>query len=295
MTDPLPPWDELKRGIGCPLCPERRTIDNRLLVRKLRLCTLYLAEGRTYHGACTLIVDVRHVNYTSELSWEEWSLIAQDLRDSERAVLRAFAPDHVNVESLGNTVPHMHWGLYPRYKDDGRWGQPIWTTRRSEMKWEPLSEAECADYVRRVNEALDAPDAGRSSYQPWRPDQFPRLGREIAGAVWHPNGDLEIEVAEADARAPSLAITFASTRAYQGVDEGLRLRDSPDWSQVRALIYRSRNSPYLLRFRENAAGTMDNFGLTHWLVASCNECVDVITECEPVVVSVGAEHGVPNG
>jgi len=129
----------------------------------------------------------------------------------------------------------------------------------------------------------------QDTYQPWRPEQFPRVGREIVAVRWHPSGELKIEVAEAGADAPSLAVTFAHTQAYQGVDEGLRLLDSPDWSQVRALIYCSRNSPYLLRFRENAAGTMDNFPLTHWLVASGNECVDVITECEPIIVSVGAE------
>jgi diadenosine tetraphosphate (Ap4A) HIT family hydrolase len=38
------------------------------------------------------------------------------------------------VERLGNTVPHLHWGLIPRYKNDRRWGHPIWTTERSEMK-----------------------------------------------------------------------------------------------------------------------------------------------------------------
>lgn len=159
----LPSWDELRRGIGCPLCLRHRTIDERLLVRKLRLCTLYLTEGQIYRGSCALIVDVRHVSYISELTSEEWALIAQDLRDSERAVLHAFSPDHMNVESLGNTVPHMHWGLHPRYKGDGRWGQPIWTTHRSEIKWEPLSDSKCASYVRRLNEALDAPVVGRRS------------------------------------------------------------------------------------------------------------------------------------
>ena len=42
-------------------------------------------------------------------------------------------PDHVNVESLGNVVPHLHWHIIPRYVGDARWGMPIWTTRSSAM------------------------------------------------------------------------------------------------------------------------------------------------------------------
>jgi diadenosine tetraphosphate (Ap4A) HIT family hydrolase len=32
----------------------------------------------------------------------------------------------MNVESLGNLMPHLHWHVIPRYRNDGRWGQPIW-------------------------------------------------------------------------------------------------------------------------------------------------------------------------
>jgi hypothetical protein len=124
----------------------------------------------------------------------------------------------------------------------------------------------------------------RDTYQPWRPEEFPRLKREIVAVTWTGNGELIIEIAEIADRL-SLTVRFPNTRAYQGIDEGLRLLDSPDWSSVRALIYYSRTSPYLARFRENAAGTMDNFPLIHWMVASCNECVDVISESDPTIVA----------
>ncbi len=32
----------------------------------------------------------------------------------------------MNYELLGNTNPSLHWHVIPRYKDDPRWGQPIW-------------------------------------------------------------------------------------------------------------------------------------------------------------------------
>jgi len=121
-------------------------------------------------------------------------------------------------------------------------------------------------------------------YQPWRASEFPRLTREIATVTWPGDGELRIEIAEAGDVPPALALIFPRALAYQGIDEGLRLMDSPNWSSVRALIYTSRDSPYLGRFLENAAWTMDAFPLIHWMVASCNECVDVITEFEPRIV-----------
>lgn len=153
---PLSPWEDLRRGIGCPLCLERRKADFHWFVRTLRRSSLFLTRGQAYRGSCVLIVDGRHVNHISELTAEEWLFVAQDLRDSERAVLQVFAPDHMNIESLGNTVPHLHWGLVPRYKSDGRWGHPVWTTTRSEMKQDFLADSEYASYVRQLQEALDA-------------------------------------------------------------------------------------------------------------------------------------------
>lgn len=119
-------------------------------------------------------------------------------------------------------------------------------------------------------------------YQPWHPAKHPRLKREIIGVAWLPDR-LRIEISEGGVQAPTLAVSFDVVRAYQGLDEGYRLLDSPDWSAARPLIYFSRSSPYLASVRHNAGGMLDNIDVIHWMIASCNECVDVISECEPTV------------
>ena len=50
-------------------------------------------------------------------------------------------PDHINVELLGNVVPHFHWYIIPRYVRDPRWGMPIRTTPPSAMRETRLSDA----------------------------------------------------------------------------------------------------------------------------------------------------------
>ena len=56
----------------------------------------------------------------------EWQAYAADLHRVVHAIVSVCKPDHMNIESLGNLMPHLHWHVIPRYKNDGRWGQPIW-------------------------------------------------------------------------------------------------------------------------------------------------------------------------
>ena len=54
---------------------------------------------------------------------EDMSLVAS-------ALSRAFKPDKMNYELLGNSMPHLHWHLVPRYTSDPMWGRPIWAGSR---------------------------------------------------------------------------------------------------------------------------------------------------------------------
>jgi diadenosine tetraphosphate (Ap4A) HIT family hydrolase len=54
---------------------------------------------------------------------EDMSLVAY-------ALSKAFKPDKMNYELLGNSMPHLHWHLVPRYTSDPMWGRPIWAGNR---------------------------------------------------------------------------------------------------------------------------------------------------------------------
>ncbi len=54
---------------------------------------------------------------------EDMSLVAN-------ALSKAFKPDKMNYELLGNSMPHLHWHLVPRYTSDPMWGRPIWSGNR---------------------------------------------------------------------------------------------------------------------------------------------------------------------
>jgi diadenosine tetraphosphate (Ap4A) HIT family hydrolase len=42
-------------------------------------------------------------------------------------------PDKVNLAALGNMVPHIHWHIIPRYKDDAFFPGSVWSARTQDV------------------------------------------------------------------------------------------------------------------------------------------------------------------
>jgi diadenosine tetraphosphate (Ap4A) HIT family hydrolase len=122
-----PSWEQLAQGQDCPLdAPRAASTDSWEYVASLQVSTLYLARNQTYRGHCLLILDIRHATRPDQLSATEWASFCADLHRAQGAVVRAVQPDHINIASLGNVMPHLHWHIIPRYRRDPRWGGPIW-------------------------------------------------------------------------------------------------------------------------------------------------------------------------
>src|SRR5262245_23074208 len=147
----LPSWSELRSGLGCPLCtprPERNELV--YFICKLSVSSLYLARNQAYRGTCALVYDPGHVTRPSELERRAWLQFCDDAWHAELAVTQAFAPQHVTLECLGNTVPHLHLHIIPRYRSDPRWGRPIWTTSRDDMPSGTSSDDQCAELAEMI-------------------------------------------------------------------------------------------------------------------------------------------------
>jgi diadenosine tetraphosphate (Ap4A) HIT family hydrolase len=121
-------WDELAAGERCPFdAPRAPHTPEWNAVATLRAATLYLPHNQTYRGHCILVFDPRHATRLDELAADEWAALSADLHRATRAIAAVCTPDHFNIASLGNVMPHLHWHLVPRYKTDPRWGAPIWS------------------------------------------------------------------------------------------------------------------------------------------------------------------------
>ncbi|MGQ0643424.1 MAG: HIT domain-containing protein [Gemmatimonadaceae bacterium] len=148
-------WDALVKGAGCPLCPPRA--DDTpfwMKISTLRVSTLYLDRNQTYRGHCQLVFDLRHAVGLESLSSDEFTAFMSDLNTAARAIAVTCRPDLMNYASLGNVMPHLHWHLVPRSKLDPRWGGPIYTTTREEMRETSLTEAEYRTLVEAIRAQL---------------------------------------------------------------------------------------------------------------------------------------------
>lgn len=93
-----------------------------------RLCRVVLVgdvEGDAYPGFCR-VVWKEHCAEMSDLVVADSMHLMQVVLGVERAIRDTSKPDKINLASLGNVVPHLHWHVIPRWKDDCNFPRPIW-------------------------------------------------------------------------------------------------------------------------------------------------------------------------
>jgi len=84
-----------------------------------------LVDDANYPGFARVIWK-DHVREVSDLADEDRLLLNDAVWTLELAVREVMAPLKVNVASLGNVVPHLHWHVIPRYADDAHFPAPVW-------------------------------------------------------------------------------------------------------------------------------------------------------------------------
>jgi diadenosine tetraphosphate (Ap4A) HIT family hydrolase len=112
--------------MDCVFCRE----DGGELLWKDDLLRVVLATAETdYPGFCRVIWQT-HVAEFSDLDEPARVHLMRVVAAVERAVRRVMQPDKVNLASLGNQVPHVHWHVIPRFSNDAHFPQPVWAPRQ---------------------------------------------------------------------------------------------------------------------------------------------------------------------
>ncbi|MDE3209001.1 MAG: HIT family protein [Pseudomonadota bacterium] len=92
-----------------------------------------LIDDLDYPGYCRVIWD-EHIAEMTDLSVEQGLTIMEVVFGVESALRRLFHPDKVNLASLGNMTPHLHWHVIPRFLGDRHFPQPIWGMPQREVE-----------------------------------------------------------------------------------------------------------------------------------------------------------------
>jgi len=94
------------------------------------LCRVVLVEDRDYPGFCRIILN-RHVKEMTDLDAEARQRLMEVVFAAERALRQLLQPAKINLASLGNMTPHLHWHVIPRFADDRHFPGSVWgETRR---------------------------------------------------------------------------------------------------------------------------------------------------------------------
>ncbi|EKS68813.1 MULTISPECIES: HIT family protein [Caballeronia] len=98
-----------------------------------------LADEPDWPGLCRVIWGA-HVAEMSDLPDADRVRVMTAVNGVERAMRRVLVPEKINLASLGNQVPHVHWHVIPRFSNDSRFPLPIWAPRQRTVSESQLSK-----------------------------------------------------------------------------------------------------------------------------------------------------------
>lgn len=113
----------------CPLCQTDTAEAVREVLWRDDFCRAIWVDDSNYPGFCRVILNA-HIKEMSDLSPSDQQRLMTVVFAVESAIKSVAHPDKINLASLGNVVPHLHWHVIPRWKTDINFPDTIWAAPR---------------------------------------------------------------------------------------------------------------------------------------------------------------------
>lgn len=125
-------------------------------------CELCTADGgelvwQNNHLRVIMVKDVHFVGFV-RVVWHEHVAEMTDLTAAQRSELLnvvfvveqcmrdVLKPAKINLASLGNMTPHLHWHVIPRFADDVNFPNPVWAITAAQAKQKPAPRVSVEQY-----------------------------------------------------------------------------------------------------------------------------------------------------
>lgn len=120
-------WSDRISGASCEMCSSERNDEDQYGIRihATEHTDAVLQRASIQRGYTLVIWRGRHVVEPFELTDAEATAYWRDVLTVARALNTFYQPLKMNYETLGNTVPHLHTHLLPRYVKDPAPGRPF--------------------------------------------------------------------------------------------------------------------------------------------------------------------------
>ncbi len=150
-------WEDRRRGVDCIACKEGRRdeIPNGRRVFAGRWLDAYLNRDVAARGYTLVFWRGRHAADPTDLTEEEWFGFSGEVRRVSLGIERLYGPAKLNYLTLGNSLPHLHTHIVPRYLDDPDPGRPP-RFMMVDQPWQALPLDQYALEVAGLAAAIDA-------------------------------------------------------------------------------------------------------------------------------------------
>lgn len=110
--------------MATPACPLCESAGGDRVFADLRLRVVLPDEPD--HPGFTRVIWRAHVAEMTDLAPADRGRLLDAVLRVEQVMRDVLAPDKVNLASLGNQVPHLHWHVIPRWRDDRHFPGTVW-------------------------------------------------------------------------------------------------------------------------------------------------------------------------
>jgi diadenosine tetraphosphate (Ap4A) HIT family hydrolase len=122
------------------------------LIHEFEHSYLMLGEHQFYPGYCVVVLKDHHKEMT-DIPQPMQVEFFQELMLSSKAIERVMGPKKMNMCSLGNVVPHVHWHFFPRFESDPQFFDPPWL-RMKEFDQAQVTPLEAQQTIEKIRLAL---------------------------------------------------------------------------------------------------------------------------------------------
>lgn len=86
---------------------------------------IVLINDQNYPGYCR-IETIKHIKEMTDLDETLQQECISLVFAIEKGLRNILNPEKINIASLGNKTPHLHWHIIPRFKNDNHFPESIW-------------------------------------------------------------------------------------------------------------------------------------------------------------------------
>lgn len=134
---------------SCTLCQP----SNQLILWQDDFCRVVLLNDADYPAYCRVELK-EHVKEMTDLAPADRARTMKVVFAVETAIREVIQPDKINLASLGNKTPHVHWHLIPRFETDKHFPNSHWGEATQAGNPAPLSLAILSNLKTKVSELV---------------------------------------------------------------------------------------------------------------------------------------------